>query len=132
MVKQQDYLKHYRQAQLGKHWCFYGLCSTLPEQQLLGLHLTPAINIADIAGTGQRQGAGYLAEAGMSGLETQAQTEIARANLLGQIYSSMLSAPSAQSSGGNTANQLIGGLFGEETLGSLFSSIFGKDEEGDN
>jgi hypothetical protein len=102
-----------------------------PEQQVLA-SLTPALNLADIAGTGQRQGAGYLAEAGMSGLETQAQTEIARANLLGQIYSSMLSAPSAQSSGGNTANQLIGGLFGEETLGSLFSSIFGKDEEGDN
>ena len=102
-----------------------------PEQQLLN-SLSPAINLADIAGTGQRQGAGYLAEAGMSGLETQAQTEIARANLLGQIYSSMLSAPSAQSSGGGTANQLIGGLFDEETLGSLFSSIFGKDEEGDN
>jgi hypothetical protein len=117
-------------AQLGNIGASLGLQYS-PEQQLLA-SLTPALNLADIAGTGQRQGAGYLAEAGMSGLETQAQTEIARANLLGQIYSSMLSAPSAQSSGGDTANQLIGGLFGEETLGSLFSSIFGKDEEGDN
>ena len=119
-----------QQAQLGNIGASMGLQYS-PEQQVLA-SLTPALNLADIAGTGQRQGAGYLAEAGMSGLETQAQTEIARANLLGQIYSSMLSAPSAQSSGGNTANQLIGGLFGEETLGSLFSSIFGKDEEGDN
>lgn len=99
----------------------------LPEQQLLS-SLTPAINIANIAGTGQRQGAGYLAEAGISGLESQAQTELARANLLGQIYSSMLGAAGATGAaeaGAGSTNDLIGSIFGGETLGGLFSSIFG-------
>jgi hypothetical protein len=98
----------------------------LPEQQLLS-SLTPAINIANIAGTGQRQGAGYLAEAGISGLESQAQTELARANLLGQIYSSMLGAAGATGAaeaGAGSTNDLIGSIFGGETLGGLFSSIF--------
>lgn len=98
----------------------------LPEQQLL-TSLTPAINIANIAGTGQRQGAGYLAEAGISGLESQAQTELARANLLGQIYSSMLGAAGATGAaeaGAGSTNDLIGSIFGGETLGGLFSSIF--------
>ena len=98
----------------------------LPEQQLLS-SLTPAINIANIAGTGQRQGAGYLAEAGVSGLESQTQTELARANLLGQIYSSMLGAAGATGAaeaGAGSTNDLIGSIFGGETLGGLFSSIF--------
>jgi hypothetical protein len=98
----------------------------LPEQQLL-TSLTPAINLANIAGTGQRQGAGYLAEAGISGLESQAQTELARANLLGQIYSSMLGAAGATGAaeaGAGSTNDLIGSIFGGETLGGLFSSIF--------
>ena len=102
-----------------------------PEQQLLA-SLSPALNLANIAGTGQRQGAGYLAESGISGLETQAQTELARANLLGEIYSSMLGAAGAAGSaqaGESTTNKLIGDIFGGETLGSLFSSIFKKGEE---
>jgi len=98
----------------------------LPEQQLL-TSLTPAINLANIAGVGQRQGAGYLSEAGISGLESQAQTELARANLLGQIYSSMLGAAGATGAaeaGAGSTNDLIGSIFGGETLGGLFSSIF--------
>jgi len=104
-----------------------------PEQQLLS-SLTPAINLASIADLGRRQGAGYLAEAGISGLETQAQTEIARANLLGGVYNALLGSPAAQQADGNTPNQLISGIFGGSgedaaTLGGLFSSIFGG---GDN
>jgi len=119
-------------AQLGNIGASLGL-QYQPEQQLLA-SLSPAINLANIAGTGQRHGAAYLAEAGMSGLETQAQTEIARANLLGGIYSALLGAPAAQQADGNTPNQLINDIFsgsGEDaaTLGGLFSSIFGG---GDN
>jgi hypothetical protein len=112
-------------AQLGNIGAAMGL-QYLPEQQLLS-SLTPAINLANIAGTGQRQGAGYLAEAGISGLESQAQTELARANLLGQIYSSMLGAAGATGAaeaGAGSTNDLIGSIFGGETLGGLFSSIF--------
>jgi len=114
-----------QQGQLGNIGAAMGL-QYLPEQQLL-TSLTPAINIANIAGTGQRQGAGYLAEAGISGLESQAQTELARANLLGQIYSSMLGAAGATGAaeaGAGSTNDLIGSIFGGETLGGLFSSIF--------
>ena len=115
-----------QQGQLGNIGASLGL-QYLPEQQLLNA-LSPAINLANIAGTGQRQGAGYLAEAGISGLGTQAQTELARANLLGQIYSSILGAAgttgAAEASAGST-NDLIGSIFGGETLGGLFSSIFG-------
>jgi len=115
-----------QQGQLGNIRASLGL-QYLPEQQLLSA-LSPAINLANIAGTGQRQGAGYLAEAGISGLGQQAQTELARANLLGQIYSSILGAAgttgAAEASAGST-NDLIGSIFGGETLGGLFSSIFG-------
>ena len=112
-------------AQLGNIGSALGL-QYLPEQQLLGA-LDPAVNLANIAGTGQRQGAGYLAEAGVSGLESQTQTELARANLLGQIYSSMLGAAGATGAaeaGAGSTNDLIGSIFGGETLGGLFSSIF--------
>ena len=112
-------------AQLGNIGSALGL-QYLPEQQLL-TSLTPAVNLANIAGTGQRQGAGYLAEAGVSGLESQTQTELARANLLGQIYSSMLGAAGATGAaeaGAGSTNDLIGSIFGGETLGGLFSSIF--------
>ena len=98
-----------------------------PETQLLS-SLAPAVNLANIVGTGQRQGAGYLAEAGISGLGQQAQTELARANLLGQIYNSILGAAGATGAaqaGASSTNDLIGSVFGGETLGGLFSSIFG-------
>ena len=100
-----------------------------PEQQLLAA-LSPAVNLASIADLGQRQGAGYLAEAGISGLESQAQTELARANLLGQLYSTMLGAAGATGAaqaGAGSTNDLIGSIFGGETLGGLFSSIFGGE-----
>lgn len=83
-----------------------------PEQQLLGA-LTPAISIADLAGTGQRQGAGYLAEAGMAGLASQLGAEKARAEGLAAIYSALFGAA------GNAAQGSEGGA------GGLFSTLFG-------
>ena len=67
----------------------------LPEQQLLSA-LSPAINLANIAGTGQRQGAGYMSQAGISGLEDILQAETVRSQNLRDIYSSVLNSQAAQ------------------------------------
>ena len=85
----------------------------LPEQQLLST-LAPAINIASIADLGRRGGAGLAAEAGVSGLEALAQTEIARAQALRDLYTNILGA--------------TGGSSGSSETG-LFSQIFGEDFE---
>ena len=109
-----------QQAQLGNIGAALGL-QYLPEQQLLGA-LSPAINLANIAGTGQRQGAGYLAQAGTTGLEALGQTEIARANLLRDLYSGLL-AQQTSAETGERQESIAGGLFGD--LISGIGSIFG-------
>jgi hypothetical protein len=94
---------------------------TVPEQTLLST-LAPAINIASIADLGRRQGAGYAAEGGMSGLELAVQTDLARADLLKQLYGGLLSG--AGSSAGSQG--LFSSLFDtDSTLGGLLSTIGG-------
>ena len=66
----------------------------MPEQQLLST-LAPAINIASLADVGRRGGAGLAAEAGISGLEALAQTELGRASALRDLYTSVLGAGGA-------------------------------------
>jgi len=107
-------------GQLGNIQAAMGL-QYMPEQQLLGT-LTPAISIADIAGTGQRQGAGYLAQAGTTGLEALGQTELARANLLRDLYSGLL-AQQTSAQTGERQESIAGGLFGD--LISGIGGIFG-------
>ena len=109
-----------QQAQLGNIGAALGL-QYLPEQQLLSA-LDPAVNLANIAGTGQRQGAGYLAQAGTTGLEALGQTEIARANLLRDLYSGLL-AQQTSAETGERQESIAGGLFGD--LISGIGSIFG-------
>ena len=92
----------------------------LPEQQLLST-LSPAINIASIADVGRRGGAGLAAEAGMSGLEALGQTEIARANILRDLYGQLLGGATATSG----QQGLFTDIFGGESLGGLLSSIGG-------
>ena len=107
-------------GQLGNIGAAMGL-QYLPEQQLLNT-LTPAISLADIAGTGQRQGAGYLAQAGTTGLEALGQTELARANLLRDLYSGLL-AQQTNAQTGERQESIAGGLFGD--LISGIGGIFG-------
>jgi hypothetical protein len=90
----------------------------LPEQQLLST-LAPSINIASIADVGRRGGAGLAAEAGMSGLEALGQTEIARANVLKDLYGSLLG-----SSGAASGQQgMLSSIFGDSNLGDLLGGI---------
>jgi hypothetical protein len=78
-----------------------------PEQQLLA-SLTPAISIADLSGTAQRQGAGYLAEAGMAGLAEQLGAEKTKAEALASIYGSLFNTAGTAAQGSNNGG---GGLF---------------------
>jgi hypothetical protein len=85
-----------------------------PEQLLLST-LSPAINIASIADLGRRSGAGLEAEAGISGLEALAQTELGRASALRDLYGGLLSAGQI---GGEEG--LFEKLLQNKTLKSLF------------
>ena len=102
-------------GQLGNIGTAMGL-QYLPEQQLLGT-LTPALSIADLAGVGQRQGAGYMSQAGISGLEDILQAETVRSQNLRDIYSTILGAQANQ----QAANTAAAGTAATNT--GLFSSI---------
>jgi hypothetical protein len=110
-------------AQLANIGAGLGLEYT-PEQQLLAT-LTPAISLSELAGLGARQGAGFATEAGMTGLEAIGQTELARANLLRDLYTSLLSVGGQASSAQGTSG-FLSDIFGGETLGGLFDKILGR------
>ena len=105
-----------QQAQLGNIGASMGL-QYMPEQQLLA-SLTPSLSLADLASVGQRQGAGYLAEAGATGLEANLAAQKTKAEGLAGLYSSLLGAQ------GNVASSGAGAA-GNTTSG-LLSSILGK------
>ena len=109
-----------QQAQLGNIGAAMKL-QYLPEQQLLST-LTPGISLADIAGVGQRQGAGYLAQAGTTGLEALGEIETSRANLLRDLYSSLL-AQQTSAQTGERQESVAGGLFGDllAGIGDIFT-----------
>ena len=106
----------FQQAQLGNLQASMGL-QYMPENQLLA-SLTPALSLADLASVGQRQGAGYLAEAGATGLEANLAAQKTKAEGLAGLYSSLLGAQ------GNVASSGAGAA-GNTTSG-LLSSILGK------
>ena len=108
-----------QEAQLQNIGAGLGLEAT-PEQLLLST-LAPALNIASIADVGRRGGAGLAAEAGMSGLEALGQTEIARANVLRDLYGSLLGSAGAASG----QQGLFSSIFGDTDLGDLLSGIGG-------
>jgi len=105
-------------AQLQNIGAGLGLEAT-PEQLLLST-LSPAINIASIADLGRRGGAGLQAEAGISGLEALAQTELGRASALRDLYGGLLSAGQI---GGEEG--LFERLLQNKTLKDLFGFLGG-------
>ena len=90
-----------------------------PEQLLLST-LSPAINIASLADMGRRSGAGLQAEAGISGLEALAQTELGRASALRDLYGGILGA-----TGGSGNSGLFSQLFGDNSVTDLINLIPG-------
>lgn len=102
-----------QQGQLGNIQTALGLQYT-PEQQLLS-SLTPAISLADIAGTGQRQGAGLFAEAGAAGLEANLGAQQNRAEGLAGLYNALINSQGQAASAGigaagTTQNTTLAGL----------------------
>jgi len=107
-------------AQLQNIGAGLGLEAT-PEQLLLST-LSPAINIASLADMGRRSGAGLEAEAGISGLEALAQTELGRASALRDLYGGILGA-----TGGSASEGLFNQLFGDNSVTDLLNLIPGID-----
>ena len=105
-------------AQLQNIGAGLGLEAT-PEQLLLST-LSPAINIASLADMGRRSGAGLQAEAGISGLEALAQTELGRASALRDLYGGILGA-----TGGSGNSGLFSQLFGDNSVTDLINLIPG-------
>jgi len=70
-----------------------------PSQMAMGA-IPAATDIASIVDTGRRQGAGYLADTSLAGLQALLQAEATRANLLGEVATGMLSGAS-QAGGGD-------------------------------
>ena len=75
-----------QQANLGS---MYMKNMQLPQAGLLTM-LSPAVNLKNIAQTGQLQGAEYMADAQMTPLETELAARQAIANLIGSISSGLL------------------------------------------
>jgi len=75
-----------QQANLGS---MYMKNMQLPQAGLLSM-LCPAVNLKNIAQTGQLQGAEYMADAQMTPLETELAARQAIANLIGSISSGLL------------------------------------------
>jgi hypothetical protein len=106
-----------QQGQLGNIQSALGL-QYMPEQQLLA-SMTPAISLADIAGAGQRQGAGYFAESGAAGLEANLGAQQTRAEGLAGLYNSLLN---AQGQTAASATGSVPGLF--SSAGDWLTGLF--------
>ncbi len=88
-----------------------------PSQMAMGA-IPAATDIASIADTGRRQGAGYLADTGIAGLQGMLQSEAARANLLGEVFTALLKDAQGSDSDSDGLLSSIGGFIG---------SLFGQD-----
>lgn len=103
-----------RGAELGNLSAALGL-SYMPEQQLLST-LTPALSLADLSSVAQRQGAGYLAEAGMAGLAERTAAERSRNEAIAGLLNTIIQADAAGGEGGSGGS---GGAF--DPIGSVIN-----------
>ena len=109
-----------QQQQLGTAQALFEL-QAYPENQLINA-LTPAIQIGSLADLGRREGAGLFTEGAITGLEALAQTELGRANLLGEIYSSLLGGTGA--AGASGASGLLGGIINQVGGGTSLKDVY--------
>lgn len=109
-----------QQQQLGTAQALFEL-QAYPENQLIKA-LTPAIQIGSLADLGRREGAGLFTEGAITGLEALAQTELGRANLLGEIYSSLLGGTGA--AGASGASGLLGGIINQVGGGTSLKDVY--------
>ena len=98
-----------------------------PESQLLNL-IQPAINIASLQGTGQREGANLAAQLQIAQMQAQQNAALAEAQRKGQLLSGGVGLLTGQRQGGQQSilDQLLGGLFG-----GLFGGSSGNNGDSD-
>ena len=93
-----------------------------PESQLLNL-IQPAINIASLQGTGQREGANLAAQLQIAQLQAQQNAALAEAQRKQQMISGGVGLLTGQRQGGQQSilDQILGGIFGGGGGGSTAS-----------
>jgi hypothetical protein len=95
--------------------------SYAPEQALLGT-LTPGLNLAGLQDVSNRYGLGLGAELDVGGLDAIAQMEEGRANLLRDLYASLIGTQGQSSQEG-----LLTNFLGDFNLKSIFDLFTGDD-----
>ena len=97
--------------------------SYAPEQALLGT-LTPGLNLAGLQDVANRYGIGLGAELDVGGLDAIAQMEEGRANLLRDLYASLIG-----TQGGSSQSGLLSSFLGDFKLEDIISKLpfFGDD-----
>lgn len=94
-----------------------------PESQLLNL-IQPAINIASLQGTGQREGANLAAQLYIAQMQAQANAAQAEANRRAQLSGTAGTILTGNQGGGpSILEQVIGGLFGGGGGGGSTASL---------
>jgi hypothetical protein len=107
------------------------------QNQLLN-QLQPAVNLSNIAGVGQRQGAGFEANANMAGNEAQMNAQLQRAGLTqdyfktlaqlaggqGQAQTGLLSSLLNSRAGTSGSGGGQGGTFFNDTIRNAASGLF--------
>jgi hypothetical protein len=112
-ARQQALAEQMQSAQLGQDFMTAGY---MPQAQMLNM-LSPAINLSNLVGTGQREAAGLMSQLGLGGLGMQSNLEAQRSGLLGDLYSTVAQASTGladkQWNTGNTyADTALKWLFG--------------------
>jgi hypothetical protein len=95
-----------------------------PESQLLNL-IQPAINIASLQGTGQREGANLAAQLQIAQMQAQQNAALAEAQRKGQLLSGGVGLLTGQRQGGQQSilDQILGGIFGGGGGGGSTASL---------
>lgn len=95
-----------------------------PESQLLNL-IQPAINIASLQGTGQREGANLSAQLQIAQMQAQQNAALAEAQRRQQLLSGGVGLLTGQRQGGQQSilDQILGGIFGGGRGGGSTASL---------
>lgn len=100
-ARQQALAEQAQAAGLGADFMTAGY---MPQAQMLNM-LSPAINLANIVSTGDREAAGLMSQLGLGGLGMESNLEAQRSGLMGDLYATVAQASTGLSSslGGGSA-----------------------------
>lgn len=104
----------------------YLQASYLPQQQMVGM-FNPAINVANIAGTGQRQGADIASRLIQAGLQTRGEGQETAAKLERQYVQGLADLLTGTGGDDPTAGLISTLLGGRDPVGPATASMTGQD-----